>query len=118
MASNSYNLLEVTPTINTDDFNNDQDMIRTLQSRMGMIPTVSQRVQTDNEEVESLYNEYLRVTEENNIHGGEEPDEVDNDLTDEEWDEIERAEAEEIAEYERHMRDAVENPEPNNQEEE
>ena len=83
---------------------NDYNMIRTLQSRMGMIPTVSQRVQTDNEEVESLYNEYLRVTEEDNIHGGEEPDEVDNEMTDEEWEE--------------YQRDMDENPEPNNQEEE
>ena len=66
-----------------------EEMIRTLQNRMNMIPTA--RVTNTN-------------TSRDNIHGGEEPDEVDNEMTDEEWEE--------------YQRDMDDNPEPINQEEE
>ena len=78
----------------------DEEMIRTLQNRMNMIPTA--RVTNTN-------------TSRDNIHGGEEPDE---EWSNAEWEAYENQEAEEIAEYERHLRDALENPEPNNLEEE
>ena len=84
----------------------DEEMVTVLQTRnnnnMGLIAT---HPQTSMEQAAAAQQPQ-----------GDREQEID--LTDEEWEEIDRAEAEGIAEYERHIRDAVENPEPNNLEEE
>jgi hypothetical protein len=93
----------------------EEEMVRVLQTRNNNMGLIATHPQTSADWIAPVN------TSTGNIHGGEQPQgdrEQEIDWSDEEWEEFERQEAEEIAEYERHLREIAENPEPTNLEEE